>query len=243
MTSDELLALAGPSIGLLGARFYFARSVVAVGQEMNLEFFPWYVVGRGGPLGRVDASVVADAFGYFQPAAIRTAWESATAAVDPIAAGQRHFLAAAEFGRRHLANVGGLDAFADACTAVLSAADPAGLALYHAFVGLPLVDDQAGRAYQLIVKLREFRGSAHLEAVREVGLDPRVAHYLARPDWFGAFGWAADDTPDVTDADRDALGHAGRLTDDRVRPAFDVLDDGQRMALADGLDRISAAFA
>ncbi len=69
-----------------------------------------------------------------------------------------------------------------AADAVNEAADPVGLALYSGFRGELLVDDVPGRAMQIISVLREFRGSAHLIALRASGVDARTAHFIKRPE-------------------------------------------------------------
>ena len=47
--------------------------------------------------------------------------------------------------------------------------------------GPEIAADVAGRAMQLLTVLREFRGSAHLLAVRAAGLDAKTAHFIRRP--------------------------------------------------------------
>jgi hypothetical protein len=126
---------------------------------------------------------------------------------------------------------------------VNEATDPAGLALYAGIRAEPLADDPAGRAMQLTAVLRELRGSAHLVAVLASGLAPKVAHFIRRPDMFATFGWAADETPVVTDGDRAKLEAAERLTDQLVAPAFSVLDDSGRQAMVATLEAMQAAIA
>ena len=91
--------------------------------------------------------------------------------------------------------------------------------------------------------LRELRGSAHLLAVVASRLDDKVAHFIRRPEMFTQFGWEADETPDVTDADRAKLEAAEALTDELIAPAFSVLDDADRRAMVGTLERMQAAIA
>ena len=60
----------------------------------------------------------------------------------------------------------GLEAFNASCEKILAATDGDSLPLFAAINAEPRVDDAPGRAMQLIAVLREFRGSAHLLAVR-----------------------------------------------------------------------------
>ncbi len=243
MTTDELLAHACPLIRDNGWAYYFVPETQAKGDELGLELFQFYVLGRGGVLGDVEAEVVVSAFGYFSPTLLQPMWDSARQTVAPRDAAHSHFECCAELGRARLAQLDGLEAYCAAAGAVNDAADSVGLPLYAGFRAEPLVDDLPGRAMQLTAVLREFRGSAHLMAVRANGLDAKTAHYISRPNDTGMFGWSDDDAPATGPEQRQAMLAAESLTDDLVRPAYAVLDDAGRQALAKGIDQIAAALA
>ena len=95
---------------------------------------------------------------------------------------------------------------------------------------------------QLLAVLREFRGSAHLIAIRAAGLDDKTAHCIRRPADIEMFGWTQADGAAITDADRAKLALADEITDRLVLPAYAVLDDAGRDALVLGLDRIAVAI-
>ena len=122
------------------------------------------------------------------------------------------------------------------------AADPVGLALYSGIKSEPLADDLPARAMQLVTVLREFRGSAHLIAIRAAGLDAKTAHFIRRPADIGMFGWTDADAPEITDVEVAKLAAADAITDQLVLPAYSVLDEAGRDALVTGLDRIAAAL-
>jgi len=86
------------------------------------------------------------------------------------------------------------------------------------------------------------RGSAHLIALRAVGVDPLTAQFLKRPADGRMFGWPADFMPEISDDDRAAIEAAEVLTDDLVRPAYSALDDAGAAALIRGLDDMAAAL-
>jgi hypothetical protein len=243
MTNEELVAQACPLINDTGWAYYFTPETMARGTELGLKGPQFYFIGRGGLLGNCDASVVASAFGYFNPDVIRRAWESAMTVVAPREAGLAHWLCSAETGRAKLADVPNLAAFVDAADAVNTAADPEALALYAAFKSAPLVDDLPGRAMQLVSILREFRGSAHLVAVRASGITGKQAHFIKRPNDVSMFGWTPEDAPHIDDSTRAALDAAERQTDAIVMPAYAVLNDAQRAALVDGARAIKAALS
>ncbi|MGH9018729.1 MAG: SCO6745 family protein, partial [Acidimicrobiales bacterium] len=243
MTPEELVAAACPRINNMGWAFYFVPGTVARGAELGLDGVTFYVLGRGGVLGDVDAPVIASAFGYFNPALVESAWNAGRAIVAPRTAGRAFMECSAALGREKFGAVNGLDAFCAAAGAVHAAADPVGLPLYAGVSTEPLVEDAPGRAMQLVTVLREFRGSAHMLALRASGLAARTAHAIKRPDDGAMFGWAAEDAPVVTAEDRATWTVAEHLTDRIVLPAFAVLDEAGGRALLGGLDGIEKALA
>ena len=243
MTTDELMARVCPRIRDNGWAYYFVPETEAEGKELGLDLFQFYVLGRGGVLGDVEAEVVVSAFGYFNPTVLGPMWESAKAIAGPRDAARAHFECCAELGRSRLTDIEGLEAYCDAAGAVNAAADSVGLPLYAGFHAEPLVDDIPGRAMQLTAVLREFRGSAHLLAVRASGLDAQTAHFITRPNDVGMFGWSPDDPPPIGPEQRQAMERAEALTDAIVAPAYAVLDDAGSGALVRGIEGIAAALA
>ncbi|MGC8463734.1 MAG: SCO6745 family protein [Acidimicrobiales bacterium] len=242
MTTDELLSRVCPLINDLGYRYYFVPETVARGEELGLDVFQFYFLGRGGTLGDVDAAVVHSAFGYFNPAVVEAMWTSGCEKVSPREAAAAHFACAAELGRARLTGRSGLAEFCAAAEQVVAAAEPAGLTLFAAFRHAPLVEDPEGRALQLVAVLRELRGSAHLAAVRAAGLSDKVAHFLTRPEAMTLFGWPEGDVPEVDDAQRAARVEVEAMTDRILAPAFAVLDDSGSAALLAGIEAIAEAL-
>lgn len=239
MTLDSslstFLAAVCPLVGDTGYRFYFTAETRAVGEKLGLNGMEFYVLGRGGALGDCDGAALAANFGYFNPAVIGGAWDSAKAKCAPRDAGRAHLDCSAEYGRARFASIPNLDAFVAAADAVNAAADPDGLGLYAAMKCEGLATDGPGRAMQLATVLREFRGSAHLAAIRAAGLTSKVAHFIKRPTDAKMFGWSEDDVAKVTDAQRVQWDTAEKLTDEMVAPAYGVLDAAGRDAFAAGI--------
>jgi hypothetical protein len=242
MTPEETVADACPKIRDLGWAFYFEPETLAQGKELGLDGLRFYVIGRGGVLGDVEATVVQSAFGYFEPGLVEKMWTSAKEHVAPRVAARAYMECAAAFGRSRFAAVADLDAFCTAAGAVNDAADPVGLALYSGIKSEPLADDFPARAMQLITVLRELRGSAHLIAIRASGLDAKTAHFIRRPADVGMFGWNDADAPAITEVEVAKLAAADELTDRLVLPAYSVLDEAGRTALVNGLDRIASVL-
>lgn len=243
MNPEELVAVACPKISDMGSAFYFVPDTVARGKELGLDVVSFYVLGRGGVLGDVESTVIASAFGYFNPTLVAAMWDAARKTLTPRHAGHAYMECCAHFGRETFADVKGLDAFCQAAGAVHDAADPVGLALYAGISTEPLVDDGAGRAMQLVTILREFRGSAHLIALRASGLDAKTAHHIRRPDDAAMFGWSEEDAPTITAEERNTWAIAEQLTDRIVLPAYAVLDEAGREALVGGLVAMESALA
>jgi len=239
MTPMDLVQAASPKIASLGAAFYFDPATLAKAKGLDLDGFRFYMLGRGGVLGDVEAPVIHSAFGYFNPGLVAKIWNSAKEKMAPRDGGRTYMACAQDYGRTNFGTIEGLDAFCDAAAAIDDAADDAGLALYAGISAEPRCDDLPGRAMQLTAVLRELRGSAHLLAVRASGLDAAVAHAIKRPDDVAMFGWA--EAPTVTDDDRARLDAAEKLTDELVLDAYGAVDEAGAAALMAGLEAMEAA--
>ena len=242
MTNEELVNTVCPILNDNGWKYYFTPNAIEVGKSMGLKGMEFYVAGRGGCMGDCEGSVVAAAFGYFNPVIINAAWSLATAKQPARVIGDAHYEVAAHLGREKLADLPGLNEFTAAMEKVFNAADPDGLALFAAFKSMPLAEDTPGRAMQLAASLREFRGSAHLIAIRSVGLTSKQAHYVKRPNDVKGFGWGEDDAPVVDDQVRALMVQAENLTDALCIPAYAVLNDAERKALVDGVKAFESAL-
>lgn len=243
MNNQELLDAACPLINDLGAAFYFIPETLGVGKAMGLGGMEFYVQGRAGQMGNTEPEAVAAAFGYFKPALLKSVLDAANAKSEPRVTGTAFMNACATLSRAKLSGLSSLDAFVAALEKVNNAADGDGLALYAAINTEKLAEDAAGRALQLIAILREYRGSAHLVALRASGLDSKTAHYMKRPDMWKQFGYTEEEAPVITDAIQAARAEAENITDRIVEPAFAVLSDAERSILVDGLKEVKAALA
>jgi hypothetical protein len=243
MNNQELLDAACPTINVFGAAYYFTPETLQAGKNINLGGMEFYVQGRAGQMGNCDPDAVSAAFGYFKPALLKSILEAARAKVEPRVAGAAHLEACAALGRAKLASLPELEAFVVVLEKVNDAADPDSLALYAAIRTETLASDAPGRAMQLIAILREFRGSAHLVALRAVGIKSSTAHFIKRPDMWKQFGYTEDEAPEVTDVELQKMAQAEKLTDALVEPAYAVLTQDERKVLIDGLEAVKAALS
>lgn len=228
-------------IGLIGGAYYFEPETFEAAEQAGLDGMQAYVLGRGGVLGDVDATVVASAFGYFNPVMIEEVWRAAVDKVEPRRGAALYAEACEAFGRAKLAGME-LAPLCDALDEVRRAADPRGLPFYAAHAVQPLPQDLPGRVMRLVALLREWRGAAHLAAVVCCGLDPKTAHYLRRPHDMGLFGWGDDEVVAVSDGDRRALERADDITDQMVAPAYDALKPHAVDDLVQGLAAVEGAL-
>ena len=243
MNNQELLDAACPTINVFGAAYYFTPETLQAGKNINLGGMEFYVQGRAGQMGNCDPDAVSAAFGYFKPALLKSILEAARAKVEPRVAGAAHLEACAALGRAKLASLPQLEAFVAVLEKVNDAADPDSLALYAAIRTETLASDAPGRAMQLIAILREFRGSAHLVALRAVGIKSSTVHFIKRPDMWKQFGYTEDEAPEVTDVELQKMAQAEKLTDSLVEPAYAVLTQDERKVLTDGLEAVKAALS
>ena len=152
--------------------------------------FAFYFSGRGGVLGDVDANVVCSAFGWFEPAMVKTLFEEGAAVAGAHAAAQRMAEAHALWGQKHLADVKGLDQIVSVTETLVDGLEASGLPLFTGWRAAPRADDAAGRAAQLMQILREWRGGLHLVATTAVGLTPLEAILTNEgPGQAKFFGW------------------------------------------------------
>ena len=84
LSSRETVDRTKATIGELGARYMLHPETMAIGTEAKYpNGFAWYMAGRGGVLGDVDADVVYAGFGFFGPDLIRKMWEAGIAVESP----------------------------------------------------------------------------------------------------------------------------------------------------------------
>lgn len=218
----ETIRAVSPQINDLGGRFMLHPDTLAIGSQAGYpNGFAWYVTGRGGVLGDVDADVIVAAFAYFNPKIIRRMWESGIAVEGARRAGSRYAEACAAWGRQRLKDAKGCDRFAELAERVVESVDVAGLSLFAGWRREPLPADAEGRAYQLLHVMREWRGSVHIVAVLGSGITPLQALLATDdgPSHAKIFGWG-DDLSNAIHL-RDLKAGIELLTDNLMLPAYE----------------------
>jgi len=157
---------------------YWSEPAYDAYATLGLDFLQGYVWSRGCVLGEPDGSVVAAAFGVFEPGLIRQLYDAARAA-----AGLADIRAARETGAVAALRtvLGGPEQVAEVTGALRRAAeamDTAGRPLFAGLAGMPWPADELGRLWHACAMLRELRGDSHLAACMAAGLTGLEANIL-----------------------------------------------------------------
>jgi hypothetical protein len=239
MTPHECVrGIAGP-VGRLGGAFMFEQAGFARGAELGLQPWSWYHCGRGGVLGRADASVVVAAFGFFPPELQTKAWNKGIAVMEPAEVTREYAAFCAEYSRTRFA-VEGADRLAELLTLAMDNAPIAGLPLFagwrHQLYEGPT--DGPARLGLALMAAREHRGGNHLLAVVAAGVPPVNAVLSGRYGSTNAefFGWPQPwpDPAEYAETMKAVEDH----TDALVQPAYEALTDDERTELVTGLRAI-----
>ncbi|MGB3893510.1 SCO6745 family protein [Mycolicibacter sinensis] len=149
-----------------------------------------YVAGRGGVLGEAAGTTVGAVFAVFEPTGLSAMWDEGVAVRGAAGAAQQYWAQTAEFGRKYFSGAQGLARIADLGEKVIAATPIAGLPLFAGWRAMPLADDAAARALQVMFVLRELRAGVHFNALVISGISPIEAHMLNKgPQYAAMFGW------------------------------------------------------
>lgn len=152
--------------------------------------FAGYVAGRGGVLGEANGTTVASVFAIFEPNFICAMWDEGVAVRGAAGAAEVYWDQCAEFGRTYLRGAEGLARIAHLSEKVIGATPTGGLPMFTGWRAMPLADDDAARALQVMFVLRELRADVHFNALMNSGITPVEAHMLhGGEEYTRMFGW------------------------------------------------------
>lgn len=237
MLDDLVRRLAQPIIDL-PSNFMLDSATYERGNELGFDGIDFYVCGRGGVLGDVDAGVVSAAFVFFNPTMIRQRWERGTKVMPPRQAADEFAACLHRWSSYHLVPDQDYDKMADLLGKVVEAASPTGAPLYAGWMTLPEPSDPAQLVMHRLNALRELRGAMHGSAVLAAGLDPLVALLIRTPFMAGIFGWE-EPYPEVGLA-KEAWNGAEAATNRAMARTFKALEVEELELLADQLEQIHA---
>jgi len=171
LSSHDLSAAVSPFFGDLGSKYMLDPATAEIGKAAGYpDGFAFYMAGRGGVLGDVDADVVYAAFAFFDRGVVRKMWERGVAVEGARKAGSRYAGAADAWGKAHLAAFKSAVRFNELAEKVVQSVDPCGLSLFAGLRSEPLPADPVARTYRLVTYLRELRGCLHINAVAAEGM-------------------------------------------------------------------------
>ncbi|RAV18351.1 evbL [Mycolicibacterium sp. GF69] len=191
MSMEEAAAATGTAMEQAVAVFMlhpetFGESVAAGFQNP----LAGYVAGRGGVLGEATGGTVSSVFAVFEPTTLAALWDEGVAVRGANGAAQLYWDQTADFGRKYLAGAEGLDRIAALGEKIIAATPIAGLPLFAGWRSMPLADDAAARALQVMFVLRELRAGVHFNALTISGITPVEAHMLNKGHQYTTmFGW------------------------------------------------------
>ena len=141
----------------------------------------------------------------------------------------------ADFGRKYLAGAEGPARIAELGEKIIAATSALGLPMFAGWRHMPLADDDAARALQVMFVLRELRGDVHFHALALSDITPVEAHMLhGGHDYTMMFGWPEPFADGAPKAKRYA--EVEEATNRRMADIFDAALDHDE---ADELARLS----
>jgi hypothetical protein len=179
MSSEAALAVVKATsepIHDIGTAIYLSPDVMGWAGEWGwTNPFAFYFAGRGAMLGDVKADIVKSAFGWFEPGAVKAMFEEGVAVAGAAGASAKMAEAHALWGRKHLADIEGIDDIVAVTATLVDGLEGSAIPLFVGWRSAPRAEDAPGRAAQLMQILREWRGGIHLVATTAVGLTPLEA--------------------------------------------------------------------
>jgi len=232
--------LASVVLGVPG-RFMTDPTTFAQGAKLGFEGMDFYIAGRGGALGEVDADVVTAALVFIAADVVRPAWDRSARVMARRRAAEEWSACGHRWAEEHFGDGPDYARFADLLGRVVREASPACAPLFAAVRSLPEPPEALPLAQHRLNDVRELRGALHGAAILTVGLSPIEAVTVRSPAVASLFGWA-EPLPDA-DPLRDRWALAEARTDRMVGRHLAVLDAAERAELVDIGLAIAAALA
>jgi hypothetical protein len=189
-----------------------------------------YFTSRGSVMGQVRGTVVAAAFGVFNPAVVAPAVERGWTLTDAATICEARRRGAVAQLRRILGDRPvGVERVGELLTRALEPLPVTGRPLFAGQRSDPLPEEPLARAWRAGDALREYRGDSHIIVWVGAGLDPIEIGMLSDLYWrtplrghTGGRAWTADQMDEAVER----LTRRGLIEGDRLTPAGYELRDG-----------------
>jgi hypothetical protein len=213
------------AVSTVGSHFMLDGKTYERGAELGFQGLDFYVTGRGGVLGDVDADVVSAAFTFFEPGAIRTLWDQGRGVLPADRASQEFAACCATWAEAHVPDDVDAGRAAELAGQVVQSARPACATVFAGFRALPVPASPKAAAVHQMNALRELRLGLHGAAVVSCGLTPLQAVSVRSPQMAPLFGWT--ELADVSDL-HGRWEEAEDRTNQAMAHAYEGLDDAGR---------------
>lgn len=230
MDALDAAARTATAVSTIGSHFMLDGATYKRGAELGFQGLDFYVTGRGGVLGDVDADVVAAAFAFFEPGAVRTLWEQGRSVMPPTQAAAEFAACCAAWAETKVPD--DLDAarLADLAGQVVAEARPACAPLFAGWRAMAVPASPRAAAVHHLNTLRELRNGLHAAAVVSADLAPLEALSLRTPQMVPLFGWAE---PAPTEGLQPRWDAAEEQTNRSMAHAYAGLSDAERDELTE----------
>jgi hypothetical protein len=218
------------AVGTVGSHFMLDGDTYKRGAELGFQGLDFYVTGRGGALGAVDADVVSAAFAFFEPGSVRTLWEQGCRVMPPSEAAREFAACCAAWAEAKVPD--DLDAarLAELAARVVADGRPACAPAFAAWRAMPVPSSPKAAAVHHLNTLRELRNALHGAAVVSADLTPLEALSLRTPHMVPLFGWPE---PAPTDGLQPRWDAAEEQTTRSMAHAYAGLSDAERVELTE----------
>jgi hypothetical protein len=243
LTAADVVERTAQPVLEIARGWLLSRSTAKRGEELGL--LPgrgFWVNGRAGVLGDVDADVAAAGVGFMHPDRLRPFWETRPQGHSSQELAAEYGKCCADWGREKLAPLGEetLVELTSLAQRIAAAALPTTGALFAGWRAMPVPDDPGAAAALTLHVLRELRGGAHITAVTATGLTPLGAAMSASPprggaDWARDLGWS-EPYPDAESL-AGLRQETEALTSRIARPAYEALAENERAHFVDLVER------
>jgi hypothetical protein len=214
------------AVSTVTSHFMLDGDTYKQGAELGFSGLDFYVAGRGGVLGDVDAGVVTAAFAFFEPDHVRTQWELGTAVMPAAAAGAAFAACGYAWAESHVPDDVDAARLAELAAKISDGARLACAPIFAAWRTLEVPESPKASLIHHMNALRELRHGLHAACTVAAGLAPLQALSLKTPGMAPIFGWAA-----VAETDDDlqaAWDRAEAATDVAIAHAYEALTEAEQ---------------
>ena len=146
MDALETTTRTAAAVSQVGSHFMLDGDTYKRAATLGFEGLDFYITGRGGVLGDVDADVVSAAFTFFEPASVRTLWEQGRRVMPAARAAEEWATSCHVWAEAHVPDDVDASRLGDLAGRVVQTARPAGAPVFAGWRALSVPDAPKARA-------------------------------------------------------------------------------------------------